>query len=109
MRDYSRHETPGGPLDGERSGGPAVDPGVLLGVRDVVKRYGTTVAVDEVSLDVRRGELLTILGPSGSGKTTLLMMLAGFVAPTAGQMLFEGNDVAPLPPEKRNFGMVFQG
>ncbi|WP_309083957.1 ABC transporter ATP-binding protein [Chelativorans sp.] len=93
----------------DRSGSRGVNAPVLLSVRNIVKRYGSAVAVDDICLDVREGELLTMLGPSGSGKTTLLMMLAGFVAPTQGEMLFEGANVAPLPPEKRNFGMVFQG
>ncbi|MDW6024733.1 ABC transporter ATP-binding protein [Mesorhizobium sp. BAC0120] len=93
----------------DRAGSRSADPPVLLSVRNIVKRYGSAVAVNDICLDIREGELLTMLGPSGSGKTTLLMMLAGFVAPTEGEMLFEGANVAPLPPEKRNFGMVFQG
>ena len=55
------------------------------------------------------GEFLTLLGPSGSGKTTTLMMVAGFEQPTAGEMLVAGADVARLAPERRNFGVVFQG
>jgi putative spermidine/putrescine transport system ATP-binding protein len=62
-----------------------------------------------VSLSVGRGEFLTLLGPSGSGKTTLLMMIAGFVTPTAGEIQSNGASIAHLLPEKRNFGMVFQG
>jgi len=58
---------------------------------------------------VERGEFLTLLGPSGSGKTTILMCIAGFVAPTAGAILLDGKDITPLPPERRDFGMVFQG
>jgi putative spermidine/putrescine transport system ATP-binding protein len=80
-----------------------------LALREVSKHYGSVRAVDRVSLDVPRGQFLTLLGPSGSGKTTLLMIIAGFVEPTAGDVLVDGVRITPLPPEKRNFGMVFQG
>ncbi len=62
-----------------------------------------------MSLIVRGGEFLTLLGPSGSGKTTLLMMIAGFTAPTAGDILVDDRAITATPPERRNFGMVFQG
>jgi len=75
----------------------------------VSKHYGATRALDEVSLNVAGGEFLTLLGPSGSGKTTMLMAIAGFVAPTGGRILLNGQPIQHLPPEKRNFGMVFQG
>ncbi|MBE9604190.1 ABC transporter ATP-binding protein [Acetobacteraceae bacterium H6797] len=65
-------------------------------------------AVHELDLDVRQGELLTLLGPSGSGKTTTLMMLAGFELPSEGRILLEGRDIAKLPPHKRGIGVVFQ-
>ncbi len=81
----------------------------LLDIRHAAKRYGAVAAVDDVSLAIRNGEFLTLLGPSGSGKTTLLMMIAGFVSATAGEIRLDGEDIAPLAPEKRNFGMVFQG
>lgn len=87
--------------------GQAQDNGLLL--RAISKRYGNMAVVDGVSLDVARGEFLTLLGPSGSGKTTLLMMIAGFVAPTSGQISIGGRVITHLPPERRNFGMVFQG
>jgi putative spermidine/putrescine transport system ATP-binding protein len=83
--------------------------GHSLGILGLTKRYGAFTAVDDVSLEVAQGEFLTLLGPSGSGKTTILMAVAGFVAPTAGSILLDGRDITPLPPEKRNFGMVFQG
>jgi putative spermidine/putrescine transport system ATP-binding protein len=80
-----------------------------LALREVSKHYGAVSAVDRVSLDVPRGQFLTLLGPSGSGKTTLLMIIAGFVEPTAGDVLVDGTRITHLPPEQRNFGMVFQG
>ena len=66
------------------------------------------VAVDDLSLHVERGELLTLLGPSGCGKTTTLRMIAGFERPTAGTIRVDGRDVTRLPPQKRGVGMVFQ-
>jgi putative spermidine/putrescine transport system ATP-binding protein len=75
----------------------------------LTKRYGAAAAVEGVSLSVAEGEFLTLLGPSGSGKTTVLMCVAGFVAPDAGRILLGGRDITALPPERRDFGMVFQG
>jgi putative spermidine/putrescine transport system ATP-binding protein len=69
---------------------------------------GATRVVDDLDLDIARGEFLTLLGPSGSGKTTTLMMLAGFEAPTAGEIFLDGRPLAHLPPYKRDIGMVFQ-
>ncbi len=80
-----------------------------LALDAVSKRYGDVVAVDRVSLDVRRGEFVTLLGPSGSGKTTLLMMIAGFADPSAGEIRLDGRSITEQAPEQRNFGMVFQG
>lgn len=79
-----------------------------LEIRNAGKRYGRTVAVDDVSLAVRQGEFLTILGPSGSGKTTLLHMIAGFVFPTAGTVVYRGTDITYMPAHLRSMGMVFQ-
>ncbi len=75
---------------------------------DLYKRYGDFAAVDGVSLDVRKGEFLTFLGSSGSGKTTTLNLIAGFDAPTGGQILLNGTPVTGLLPQRRNIGMVFQ-
>jgi putative spermidine/putrescine transport system ATP-binding protein len=83
--------------------------GHALALQGLTKCYGSFTAVADVSLRVERGEFLTLLGPSGSGKTTILMCIAGFVAPTAGAILLDGKDITPLPPERRDFGMVFQG
>ena len=65
--------------------------------------------VRDVSFSLAQGEFLTLLGPSGSGKTSTLMMVAGFEAPSRGAIRVDGRDVAQLPPERRNFGVVFQG
>lgn len=73
------------------------------------KTYGGLKAVDDISLRIPGGEFLTLLGPSGSGKTTLLMMIAGFVQPTGGEIYVDDRRITDLPPEHRNFGMVFQG
>jgi putative spermidine/putrescine transport system ATP-binding protein len=83
--------------------------GHALALQGLTKRYGSFTAVDDVSLRVERGQFLTLLGPSGSGKTTILMCVAGFVAPTAGAIQLDGRDITALPPERRDFGMVFQG
>ena len=69
---------------------------------------GVTRVVDDLNLDVERGEFLTLLGPSGSGKTTTLMMLAGFEAPTSGEILLDGKPLSHKPPHQRDIGMVFQ-
>jgi len=80
-----------------------------LELRGLAKRYGSFVAVEGAELAAERGSFLTLLGPSGSGKTTILMMIAGFTEPSAGRLLLDGQDITGLPPEKRAFGMVFQG
>jgi putative spermidine/putrescine transport system ATP-binding protein len=75
----------------------------------VGKTYdGITRIVDNLDLDIERGEFLTLLGPSGSGKTTTLMLLAGFETPTSGEILLEGKPLSRVPPYQRNIGMVFQ-
>ncbi|MGI9334088.1 MAG: ABC transporter ATP-binding protein [Gammaproteobacteria bacterium] len=77
-------------------------------LEDVTKRYGTTAALDAVSLDVGQGEFFALLGPSGSGKTTLLRAVAGFVAPDRGQVRIGEASMEHVPVSKRNIGMVFQ-
>lgn len=79
-----------------------------VSLKSLRKTFGSTVAVDSVDLEVTSGDLFFLLGPSGCGKTTLLRMLAGFIEPTAGKILFDRRDVSNLPPNKRNTGMVFQ-
>ena len=75
---------------------------------NVSQNYGGSLAVDSINLQIEEGKLTTLLGPSGCGKTTSLRMLAGYLQPTAGQVIIGGSDATMLPPEKRNLGMVFQ-
>ena len=88
----------------------AVTAGRDLAVRGLWKSYGAGVhAVRDVSFDLHPGEFLTLLGPSGSGKTTTLLTVAGFETLDRGEICVDGRDIAALPPERRNFGVVFQG
>ncbi|MCA0338193.1 MAG: ATP-binding cassette domain-containing protein, partial [Proteobacteria bacterium] len=76
---------------------------------NVSKTYdGTVSVVDNLNLDVREGEFLSMLGPSGSGKTTCLMMLAGFETATSGEIFLDGRPINRVAPQRRNIGMVFQ-
>jgi putative spermidine/putrescine transport system ATP-binding protein len=79
-----------------------------LELRDLCKSYGDVHAVDHVSLTVAAGEFVTLLGPSGSGKTTTLGMIAGLAKPSSGGILLDGKRLDPLPPYKRDLGVVFQ-
>ena len=80
----------------------------LLEIRNVTRRFGSYIAVDNVSITVEAGEFFTLLGPSGCGKTTLLRMIAGFDLPDSGQILLDGKDMVGIPPEKRPVHTVFQ-
>ncbi len=81
---------------------------IPVSVRGIVKTFGRVRALDDVSLEIGRGELFFLLGPSGCGKTTLLRTIAGFYEPDAGRVLFGDTDVTALAPQRRNTGMVFQ-
>ncbi|HYK25673.1 MAG TPA: ABC transporter ATP-binding protein [Steroidobacteraceae bacterium] len=85
---------------------PPVDPYVRI--ERVTKQFGGFTAVDDVSLEVHRGEVFCLLGGSGSGKTTLLRMLAGFEQPTSGAVYIEGQDMSRVPPYARPVNMMFQ-
>jgi iron(III) transport system ATP-binding protein len=82
--------------------------GTTLAIEEVTKRYGSQLALDRVSLEVRAGEFFTLLGPSGCGKTTLLRCVAGFLRPDGGRILCDGARLDRLPPHARDIGMVFQ-
>jgi iron(III) transport system ATP-binding protein len=79
-----------------------------VAIEEVSFSYGDNLIIDNVSLDIAKGEFFAFLGPSGSGKTTLLRLIAGFGIPSSGRILIDGRDVTPLPPWSRNVGMVFQ-
>ena len=91
-------------------GASASDPAkrIAVSVRHVAMAYPGVNAVDDASFDLEEGAFLTILGPSGSGKTTLLRMIAGFQAPTGGEIVINGVPVRAMPPYRRSIGMVFQ-
>ena len=80
----------------------------LLRIEGVSKAFGTSRAVDRLSLDIGAGEFFALLGPSGCGKTTLLRMLAGFETPDEGRILLGGRDIAPVLPHERPVNMMFQ-
>jgi len=80
----------------------------FLKVAGIVKHFDDAVAVDDVSLSVKKGEIFALLGSSGCGKSTLLRMLAGFEKPTAGTVMLDGVEIASLPPYERPINMMFQ-
>ena len=80
----------------------------FLRIENLSKRFGATLAVDDVTLHIAHGEFFSLLGPSGCGKTTLLRMIGGFTLPDAGTIALDGEDVTDRPPNKRATNMVFQ-
>ncbi|MFT9164104.1 MAG: ABC transporter ATP-binding protein [Komagataeibacter saccharivorans] len=80
----------------------------FLSIRNLHKSYHGNVAVQNVSLDIRKGEFVTFLGPSGSGKSTTLYVIAGLMEPTGGDVLVNGRTILDVPSNHRNIGMVFQ-
>jgi putative spermidine/putrescine transport system ATP-binding protein len=101
-RDPAVRENGQGSPNGRGSEGAAVQ------LVDLHRHFGSTRALDGMSLTIRPGELVSLLGPSGCGKTTALRVLAGFEAPDAGQVIVDGKDVGHVPPQSRDMGMVFQ-
>jgi len=90
------------------SSGPAPPDDPYINIQGITKKFGGITAVNNVSLDIYRGELFALLGPSGCGKTTLLRMLAGLERPTAGRIWIDGQDVTDKPPYDRPVNMMFQ-
>src|SRR5256884_4567479 len=81
---------------------------MAIEARNVTKRFGDFVALDDVSIEVESGSLTALLGPSGSGKSTLLRIVAGLETPDAGVVLIDGKDVTHARPQDRGIGFVFQ-
>ena len=79
-----------------------------LVLNNLTKRYGSAVAVENLTLSIKKGEFVSLLGPSGCGKTTTLQMIAGFVEPTGGSIVLDGKDINRVPANKRGLGIVFQ-
>jgi spermidine/putrescine transport system ATP-binding protein len=90
----------------------ALDSMIAVAARNTIKTFGSGAtainALDDVSVDIRKGEFFTLLGPSGCGKTTLLRCIAGFETPTSGTILLSGKDITDLPPNQRPVNTVFQ-
>ena len=80
----------------------------IISIQGVSKQFGSVVAVDDVDLEIRQGEFFSVLGPSGCGKTTLLRMLAGFEAPSSGEITIDGQRMSEIPAHRRPTNMVFQ-
>jgi putative spermidine/putrescine transport system ATP-binding protein/spermidine/putrescine transport system ATP-binding protein len=97
------------PAEGSAPGAAAAtSQDIAVALDGVTKRFGETAALDDVSLLVRRGELMTLLGPSGCGKTTLLNLVAGFLAADHGEIAIDGERVTERPPYRREIGIMFQ-
>ena len=73
----------------------------IIKIEHLSKSFSDKVVLDDINLDIRRGEFITLLGPSGCGKTTLLRMIAGFLRPDSGIIAMEGNDISEVPPHCR--------
>jgi len=82
--------------------------GLILELKNITKRFGSLVAVDNVSFSLEQGKLVTFVGPSGCGKTTLLRTISGFIEPDEGGIILEGEDITKTPPNARDTAMVFQ-
>ncbi len=80
----------------------------IIDLQGIYKSFGDTKVLEDFNLYIRKNEFITLLGPSGCGKTTILRIIGGFERPDAGRVLYRGQDIASVPPEKRNFNTVFQ-
>lgn len=80
----------------------------MLELKNIVKKYGNNVILDDISLQIKKGEIVSILGPSGSGKTTLLNLILGITDISSGKIIYDGEDITNVPLEKRGFNIVFQ-
>ena len=81
---------------------------IVISLQHLSKSYDGKQVLDDINLDIREGEFVTLLGPSGCGKTTTLRLIAGFLAPDGGKVLLDGRDISAVPPYKRPFNTVFQ-
>ena len=80
----------------------------LIQFKNIVKEFDGQIVLKGVNLDIYENEFVTLLGPSGCGKTTLLRILGGFLEPTEGKIIFDGQDISRVPPYKREIHTVFQ-
>lgn len=80
----------------------------MLELKNIVKKYRNNVILDDISLQIKKGEIVSILGPSGSGKTTLLNLILGITDISSGKIIYDGEDITNVPLEKRGFNIVFQ-
>ena len=81
---------------------------VLIDLKNISKSFDKELVLDDLNLYIRENEFLTLLGPSGCGKTTTLRILGGFTSPDQGKVIFDGQDITKLPPNKRQLNTVFQ-
>lgn len=80
----------------------------IIELKNISKKFGDEVVLDDINLSIKDGEFITFLGPSGCGKTTTLRIIAGFLEADNGQVLFDGKDINSLPPHKRQVNTIFQ-
>ena len=79
----------------------------MIEVKNVTKKYGSTIAVDDISFEVKDGEVVGFLGPNGAGKSTTMNMITGFIEPTTGQIIVNGNDISKRPRKaKKEIGYM---